>query len=95
MYRGTAEQLGSEVKCVLVLCLCGLFFCGLTSSSKCHVQHTVIAYACQPVFVFRGDIKLQTKAVDEPDVSTLFIAGLEGQTLMACQRSNVTNLTLR
>lgn len=56
---------------VLVSWVCGAFFnlfiFDVTSSNKCHVQHTVIAYACQHLFVFRGDIKLQTRAVDEPD----------------------------
>lgn len=42
-------------------------FPNLTLTNKCHTRHTVIAYACQHVFVFRGEVKLQTGAVDEPD----------------------------
>lgn len=39
----------------------------LTLTNKCHTQQTAIAHARQRVFVFRGDIKPQTRAVDEPD----------------------------
>ncbi len=48
-------------------CMLVIFGPDMTLTNKCHTQQPVIAYACQHVFVFRGDVKHQTRAVDEPD----------------------------